>query len=73
MKLLSILAFSTGVLAQYNRCTDTARCNYQVSYTGLTSKENSIFSAQDQFLAHAKVVLATMSIWPAVQRLKLVT
>merc|ERR1712156_1106591 len=31
MKLLSILAFSTGILAQYNTCTDVARCDYQCS------------------------------------------
>merc|ERR1712156_328153 len=31
MKLLSILTFSTGILAQYNTCTDVARCDYQCS------------------------------------------
>merc|ERR1719244_2095648 len=31
MKLLSILAFSTGIFAQYNTCTDVARCDYQCS------------------------------------------
>ena len=33
MKLLAILALSNSALAQYNTCTDTARCDYQVSFT----------------------------------------
>ena len=39
MKLFSILAFSTGALAQYNTCTDTARCDFQVSFQKLTMTE----------------------------------
>merc|ERR1711970_585575 len=31
MKLLSLLALSSGVFAQYNTCTDIARCDYQCS------------------------------------------
>ena len=36
MKLLTILAFSTSALAQYNTCSNTARCDYQVNFTNKT-------------------------------------
>lgn len=41
MKLLTILAFSTGALAQYNTCTDSARCDYQCSNAFLASESCS--------------------------------
>merc|ERR1712235_177589 len=41
MKLLSILAISTSVLAQYNTCTDTARCDYQCSNAFFASESCS--------------------------------
>merc|ERR1711917_139622 len=41
MKLLTILAFSTGAFAQYNTCTNTARCDYQCSNAFLASESCS--------------------------------
>ena len=73
MKLLAILALSNSALAQYNTCTDTARCDYQVSCNKLFLYFlPRVFSAQMHFL-QGRVVPAIGLILHVVQRLKLVT